>query len=382
MNQHHASALLSQSRLLTHFVRSTHDVKTSSSSLNYVEFQNKVGSSKNLQFRKRVGEERVLILTHGFGLGLGYFFDNYDHLLQHFDRIIAVDWLGMGCSARTAKEVSRFSIISNLFSWGSKEKNEEIRIKTSQRVSDELIDTLEELRQEKGINNFVLAGHSLGGYLATEYALKYPNKIESLVLISPAGISNRPSEDSLVPDHVINWRVRMIQKLWKLTLTPQTIIRFLGKNWGQDLVRRAVYGRFTRKWSPLELELLSQYLYHISAAPGNGEFALNAILEPLIYKSSISTRPYQVGIFAINPLETKIRQHLKIPLLMLYGDDDWLRYPSLEHDIQQWKEIHGMNVSLKIISNAGHHLYLDNPKEFNETIIHWLQDVEKKMCVL
>jgi len=89
-----------------------------------------------------------------------------------------------------------------------------------------------------------------------------------------------------VPERSIDWRIRLMRQLWKFSITPQTIIRLLGRNWGQDLVRRAVYARFTRKWSPLELELMSQYLYHISAAPGNGEFALNAILEPLVYKST------------------------------------------------------------------------------------------------
>ena len=40
--------------------------------------------------------------------------------------------------------------------------------------------------------------------------------------------------------------------------------------------------RFSRKWSSTELELLSKYLFHMSAAPGNGEYALTKLLEPLI----------------------------------------------------------------------------------------------------
>jgi pimeloyl-ACP methyl ester carboxylesterase len=36
--------------------------------------------------------------VHGYGLGLAFFFANYDALLPHFNRIIAVDWLGMGAS--------------------------------------------------------------------------------------------------------------------------------------------------------------------------------------------------------------------------------------------------------------------------------------------
>jgi pimeloyl-ACP methyl ester carboxylesterase len=32
-----------------------------------------------------------------------------------------------------------------------------------------------------------LIGHSLGGYLSTQYALRYPDRIQKLILMSPAG---------------------------------------------------------------------------------------------------------------------------------------------------------------------------------------------------
>eukprot|EP01036_Dinobryon_divergens_P029512 gene29512-38616_t len=148
--------------------RSTYEVKTSSKSVNYVEFRRSSDAIRYHGTRK----EKVLVVAHGFGLGLGFFFDNYDHLLDHFDRIIAVDWLGMGCSGRTAKEVTLIA----------------------QGVHNELVDSLESLCHEENISDFVLAGHSLGGYLAAKYAVRYPNRVQSLILISPAGIGSRPKE--------------------------------------------------------------------------------------------------------------------------------------------------------------------------------------------
>jgi cardiolipin-specific phospholipase len=38
-----------------------------------------------------------------------------------------------------------------------------------------------------GIPKLVLAGHSFGGYLAAMYAVKYPQNLTELILLSPAG---------------------------------------------------------------------------------------------------------------------------------------------------------------------------------------------------
>jgi len=48
---------------------------------------------------------------------------------------------------------------------------------------------IEELRKSLEIEKMYILGHSLGGFMAAHYTLKYPEKIIKTILISPAGFS-------------------------------------------------------------------------------------------------------------------------------------------------------------------------------------------------
>lgn len=44
------------------------------------------------------------------------------------------------------------------------------------------------------LKNFILCGHSFGGYIAGNYALKYQTNIRKLIMLSPIGV--RPGDES------------------------------------------------------------------------------------------------------------------------------------------------------------------------------------------
>ena len=357
--------LLSQFELLKHFCKSNitgGKLQLKSGALNYVEIANPNSNSANKN-------KSTLVLSHGFGSGLGFYYPNYDALSKIYDRVISFDWLGMGASSRD-KSISA-PITSNC---GNVCKARDM---TPLKASEFFIDSLEELRVALKIENFVLAGHSLGGYLSGRYALKYPQELRGLVLISPVGIPAHPAN---IIDHTeLSIGYRLLTTAWKSNFTPQSIIRWRSAQKGEDVVRNMLQRRFGKeKFNSLELDLLSKYMYQITAAPACGEYALNSLLTPIISNQPHETvvsnknKMNHASVYAKEPLESLYTSHnnkLLIPsVLVLYGDTDWLYYNNIQHSMQSWKNNVLTDVNYVNIPQAGHHIYLDNPDVFHSVM--------------
>ena len=60
------------------------------------------------------------------------------------------------------------------------------------RAEHFFISSLEAWRKSVGVEKMILVGHSLGGYLASAYTVRYPERVSGLILVSPAGIPRGP----------------------------------------------------------------------------------------------------------------------------------------------------------------------------------------------
>lgn len=286
-----------------------------------------------------------IVLCHGFGAGLGFYCKNMGRIasLVRGSRVWAVDWLGMGLSSRPPFPLYTEEEIQN----EPLEHTERIKNASSRRAVNFFLDAFEEWRRRQaGLDKMILVGHSLGGYLSTLYALKYPEHVERLILASPVGLPPSTTPDyrtSVTGVEIPNW----LSHMWQANYTPQWLLRTLG-----PLGRRFAYVYVTNRFpylSASEQEIFGSYLDQISSLPGSGEYALNAILAP--------------GAWAREPLHHHLPD-LKMPCCFLFGSYDWMDY---EHAVLAAEH---MNVPCKIIrvDHAGHQLFLDNDEAFNRYI--------------
>jgi pimeloyl-ACP methyl ester carboxylesterase len=109
------------------------------------------------------GEGDPVLLVHGLGGQWQNWLENIPRLAES-RRVVAMDLPGFGLTPEP-------------------EDDEEITITRYGRWVNELADRL-------GLEKVDLVGNSMGGYIAAEVAIQFPDRVSRLVLVSAAGISS------------------------------------------------------------------------------------------------------------------------------------------------------------------------------------------------
>lgn len=106
---------------------------------------------------------QTVVLLHGKNFGAYYWEPSILALTQAGFRVIAPDQIGFGKSSKP--EAYQFSF---------------------QGLAENTRKLLDELKIEKA----AVVGHSMGGMLATRFALMYPERVSRLVLVNPIGLED------------------------------------------------------------------------------------------------------------------------------------------------------------------------------------------------
>lgn len=299
-------------------------------------------------------EEYPLVVLHGYMNGALYFYRNLLGLSNYSFKgtVYALDCFGWGLSSRP-----KFTIQADQ----KKQPDVDDHLLTEQVF----VESLEEWRKAHKVEKMTLGGHSMGGHMATAYAEKYPDRVDRLILISPAGVPDDKDDDieSRIKDAPLRFRLMfgLAKRVWNWGVNPALVLRNLPESKGRSMVERYIEGRLPTIKCPEEKKHLGEYLYTNAALPGSGEHALNKILKP----TAFGVKP---SVYRISELKVK---HVHF----IYGEHDWmdssggveaLKLSALrKSEGKESPEIHVWGVS-----NAGHLLMLENWKEFNSAMVH------------
>uniref|UniRef100_H3CV31 1-acylglycerol-3-phosphate O-acyltransferase ABHD5 n=1 Tax=Tetraodon nigroviridis TaxID=99883 RepID=H3CV31_TETNG len=271
-------------------------------------------------------------LLHGFGGGVALWAQNLD-ALSSSGPVYALDLLGFGRSSRPQFRSD------------------------PEGAEEQFVEALEEWREKVGLEQMVLLGHNLGGYLAAAYTLRYPHRVQRLLLVEPWGFPARPDN----PNHssIPVW-IRAMGAVMS-PFNPLAGLRLAGPL-GPMLVQ-TIRSDFKQKYSSVfEDNTVSDYIYHLNAqAPRclSGETAFRNMTIPYGW----ARRPMLERIGQIRP---------DVPVSFIYGSRS-----SIDSDSGFAFKKTRPDVEIRVIRGAGHYVFADQPEDFNQTVLQMLAGTEK-----
>lgn len=157
----------------------------------------------------------VLVLLHGSNASL-HTWEPWVERLKGTYRIITLDQIGHGLTGPNP---------------------------TGQYDGPAFVGTLHALMGKLGVDRFALAGNSMGGYVAWEYALAYPDQLTHLVLIDAAGPPDDPNKKLPIGFRLA--RTPGINKLAEIVTPRQVFEKSLrGSVSNQAIVTSAMIDRY------------------------------------------------------------------------------------------------------------------------------------------
>jgi pimeloyl-ACP methyl ester carboxylesterase len=209
--------------------------------------------------------------------------------------------------------------------------------------------TIDRYLASRRIRDAAIVGTSMGGRIALEVALEYPDRVGRLVIVNSLGLG-RPK----------------IQPYYPMMLVPrvgETLLRGMrhGLRWAPSPVIRRFAARFIGARGDLEKTMSDAYLDDLRemyAAEGYQDAYLATV------RSLANPRSYLGGLDVTRRLD-----RIKAPVLIIWGADDPL-FP-----VAQARRAHSLlpGSKLAVIEGAGHTPQAEKPEEFNKHLAAFLK---------
>ena len=209
--------------------------------------------------------------------------------------------------------------------------------KVSSMTFENLTADADALRQTLGFDKWAVLGHSFGGNVALEYALRYPQSLSYLILMNTGGDQwwvNQNAQELLAKRGYSAAAVQAARRFFSGQLTP-------------------------REFFPLSTKYARAYYY-------NG--SLWAMVRGIVKGYDLKARP-EASVFAsahLLPGWTVMDRlsEINVPTLVMAGRDDFLFPP--EHQVALRSGI--PNAQLELIERAGHEAPSERPAEVIQAV--------------
>ncbi|MCG8406853.1 MAG: alpha/beta hydrolase [Phycisphaerales bacterium] len=208
---------------------------------------------------------------------------------------------------------------------------------------------IERIRRLLAREKLVLIGHSFGGFLATLYAIEFPERVEALVLVSPADMIVMPSKNDLFS--LIRRRL------------PEDALEEFGRFVKEYTDFSEVFTKSEEDLAALNREFAKFFLRAAGRDPaekvaelakaGNGGWMVTAMF---------------FGLGRNHDYREAFRK-VSVPTLIVHGDQDLVPKSVSEHYAKLLA-----NAKLACIQQADHFLLEEKPVEFSKTIASFLKE--------
>jgi proline iminopeptidase len=200
------------------------------------------------------------------------------------------------------------------------------------------------LRQALGFDKWAVLGHSFGGMVALEYALRYPQSLSHLLLLDTCGDirwAQEKAPEMLAQRGYSPDRVETARRFFKGEMAPNEVF-------------------------PSGMKLASAYYHHLGPLLLVGEAALG-----LRVKSRPEAHIFGFGQLLKGWTVMDRLGEIQVPTLVLAGRDDF-QFPP-EHQAALAGGI--PNASLEIVDRAGHNAPTERPAKVIQAVRDFMEAV-------
>ncbi len=248
--------------------------------------------------------EKTIVLLHGY-LETLYIWEEFVSLIDKEFRVITMDLPGHGLTG-TGSAVNSLGYSA---------------------------ETVLKVMDRCGVEKAVIAGHSMGGYIALEFAARFPSRLDSLILMH-----SLPWADTVQKSEERRAEIGIIEAGKLSAIVKKAVV----KCYADDNVTR-----FKRKIEET-VEIAETH-------------------EPQGIIASIK------GMMTRTDNESVIKE-LKVPLLMFFGEKD--NYINLEKAHNAASLLPG--ATIVFLKNSGHNGFIEEPEVVSELLINFIKNAHQK----